>query len=273
MSGCEDYPSTDETCDTDSEQSAFSGLPVGDEPNNDAPCVKINVPDGTYTQVTVQGGCIVGASQTITPVQPSPLCCGESGTSAGGGQVLTAPQDGANLSSIVNSNLVTRVHFSPASNITVTGTGTASNPFTMSVSATSGSVASGTSTPSALEVTGAGTSSSPLRVNHKRIPGNAIDSNGFKTDEFGHVISYNPTQSTGQTLEPVVVENGLTTLEKINPQPAVIATGAQTMTVDEYGRVTNVTNVIQQLPSGNFETVDGKRVTFQYGVITDVTNI
>ena len=207
--------------------------------------------DGVYDRITVQGGCITGASgQEVASYQPRPCTetpcdCG-SGSGSGGASVSGDP---ANLiTEDLDGSLLAKVYASGSGGVTVSGAGTSSNPLLIQASASSSKsyVSAGNE---AIVVSGSGTQAVPYSVSHKAGTGPANQTiNGMRFDEYGHLKSYSAPSSAG-TVNGVVGRNGIeattetasgvVTLdlqETVNSVQGTYRLGGFDVDVDKYGR-------------------------------------
>lgn len=191
-------------------------------------------PDGTYGSITIAGGCIVGVGPlevplyTGSPCAPQPSGCGDS--SSGGGGSVTPSTVAGNLYTLdaVGRPLV-RCNIQAGSGVSVSGTGTAADPFVISASGGGISVQSvyAKSGNNAITVTGQGTQSSPLTITHKT--GKQGTVNGLVFDAYGHLIDGNSASAKG--VQAIIPGDGI-------DAKTDMSTGAVTIAQRAPGNVT-----------------------------------
>lgn len=164
------------------------------------------IPDGTYTSITFQDGCIVGVGQAPIPQYTPQQCC-DVGEPAGNSQVGTTVSTGnvrGNLAIVQNGTITVAPNWDINGNIKVTGFGTADNPWKPSlrisgkqgntlVEETDGLFANlFFKTTETVSVTGKGTKAEPYALDVKsaevKLPSInkvEIEGNGFTIDEYG----------------------------------------------------------------------------------------
>ena len=168
---------------------------------------KYQIPNGTYTSVTFEDGCIVGVGQAPIPQYTPQACCdGDVVERVGGTQELTRAKGVNNLVSITNGAISVEPMWDANGNIRVEGNGTANKPWKPSVrisSKTNNTLKMENDglfanlffkTTETVEVTGKGTSLEPYRLDVKgaeaklaEINKEEVDGNGFTIDKQGRI--------------------------------------------------------------------------------------
>ena len=168
---------------------------------------KYQIPNGTYTSVTFENGCIVGVGQAPIPQYTPQACCdGNGGDQVGGTQELTRAKGVNNLVTITNGAISVEPMWDAKGNIRVDGNGTPEKPWKPSVriSAKTGNTLKMENdglfanlffkTTDTVDVTGKGTSLEPYQLNVKgaeaklaEINKEEVDGNGFTIDKQGRI--------------------------------------------------------------------------------------
>lgn len=164
------------------------------------------IPNGTYTSITFQEGCIVGVGQAPIPQYTPQQCCdvGESTGNTQTGTTLSTSNVRGNLATIQNGAITVAPNWDTNGNIRVTGYGTADSPWkpSLRISSKQGNTlveeADGLfanlffQTTETVTVTGKGTKADPYQLNVKgaeaklpTINKGEVDGNGFTIDEYG----------------------------------------------------------------------------------------
>lgn len=168
---------------------------------------KYQIPNGTFTSITFQDGCIVGVGHAPVPEYTPQACCDGEVTQAGGTtQDITRAKGVNNLVSIQNGAISVEPVWDANGNIRVTGNGTADRPWKPEVRVSS--KANNTlkmekdglfanlffKTTDTVEVSGNGTSANPYQLDVKgaeaklpEINKEEVDGNGFTIDKQGLV--------------------------------------------------------------------------------------
>lgn len=165
------------------------------------------IPDGTYTSITFQNGCITQVGDATIPQYTPQQCCGEEedfGVNGGPSSDLSIGNVSGNLAKMQGGSLVVKPVWDTAGNVAISGLGTADKPFKPSVriskkkgntliEETDGLFANlFFKTTGTVEVKGEGTKSAPYTLNvlgaEAKLPKlnkTEILGNGFTLDEFG----------------------------------------------------------------------------------------
>ena len=168
---------------------------------------KYQIPNGTYTSVTFENGCIVGVGQAPIPQYTPQACCdGNGGDQVGGTQELTRAKGVNNLVTITNGAISVEPMWDANGNIKVEGNGTTDKPWKPSVriSAKTGNTLKMENdglfanlffkTTDTVTVTGKGTSLEPYQLDVKgaeaklaEINKEEVEGNGFTIDKQGRI--------------------------------------------------------------------------------------
>lgn len=168
---------------------------------------KYQIPNGTFTSVTFEDGCIVGVGQAPIPQYTPQACCdGDTVEQVGGTQGLTRAKGVNNLVTITNGAISVEPMWDANSNIKVEGNGTQDKPWKPSVriSAKTGNTLKMENdglfanlffkTTDTVTVTGKGTSLEPYRLDVKgaeaklaEINKAEVEGNGFTIDKQGRI--------------------------------------------------------------------------------------
>ena len=166
---------------------------------------KYQIPNGTFTSVTFEDGCIVGVGQAPIP-QYTPQACCDGDTQVGGTQDLTRAKGVNNLVTITNGAISVEPMWDANGNIKVEGNGTQDKPWKPSVriSSKTGNTLKMENdglfanlffkTTDTVTVTGKGTSLEPYRLDVKgaeaklaEINKEEVEGNGFTIDKQGRI--------------------------------------------------------------------------------------
>lgn len=168
---------------------------------------KYQIPNGTFTSVTFEDGCIVGVGQAPIPQYTPQACCdGDTVEQVGGTQGLTRAKGVNNLVTITNGAISVEPMWDANSNIKVEGNGTQDKPWKPSVriSSKTGNTLKMENdglfanlffkTTDTVTVTGKGTSLEPYRLDVKgaeaklaEINKAEVEGNGFTIDKQGRI--------------------------------------------------------------------------------------
>lgn len=227
-------------------------------------------PDGVYGKVVIANGCLVGVEPedvplyTGSPCAPLPSGCGD-GSSIGPG--------------FTPGNTTVTCEIEAGSGVTVTGSGTANDPYV--ISAENGVYVR--SDNAAIAITGAGTKTSPYTVKHRTALATTVD--GMTFDAFGHLTSVN-TSTASKGVKGIVPGFGMavsmdnsTGIANISQQlqpsgvPGDYQFGGYNVTVDKAGQLSALTQQIHLAGapiSASCGTID--LTINQYGSITSVVD-
>ena len=168
---------------------------------------KYQIPNGTFTSVTFEDGCIVGVGQAPIPQYTPQACCdGDTVEQVGGTQDLTRAKGVNNLVTITNGAISVEPMWDANGNINVEGNGTQDKPWKPSVriSSKTGNTLKMENdglfanlffkTTDTVTVTGKGTSLEPYRLDVKgaeaklaEINKEEVEGNGFTIDKQGRI--------------------------------------------------------------------------------------
>ena len=261
-----------------------------------------HTPDGTYTSVTVVDGCIVGygyaEEATYTPpyCNPNPTHCQETGTGATADVKISASPD--NTLTQTSGGLFTRSYVQGGNGVTVGGTGTVTNPYTVSLS---------TSTTTGGTVAVVGRNGLVSETTNTGVTYVGLEDSGVKTgvydvtdqftvDRFGRIVAVTPRQdplvSAGSGLEAVnqgdsvqighptnnidnnmvlgayvvgVTDTGhiISTNRAITLDDGIYHIGAYNIGINAYGSISSIVQRTDVMPSsGTFTTRDGKIISY-----------
>lgn len=95
---------------------------------------KFKIPNGTYTSITFQEGCIVGVGEAPLPVYTPQACCdGVTPTNVVQTEPLTTAEEVGNLAKIENNKLTVNPAWKNSDTVTVGGNGSTDKPWKASV--------------------------------------------------------------------------------------------------------------------------------------------
>lgn len=213
---------------------------------------KYQIPNGTFTSVTFEDGCIVGVGQAPIPQYTPQACCdGDTVEQVGGTQDLTRAKGVNNLVTITNGAISVEPMWDANGNIKVEGNGTQDKPWKPSVriSSKTGNTLKMENdglfanlffkTTDTVTVTGKGTSLEPYRLDVKgaeaklaEINKEEVEGNGFTIDKQGR-IKADPDLSLVTNLEFdidafTVMNAGTKTLVVVDEQKLKTGSSIQT---------------------------------------------
>ena len=261
-----------------------------------------HTPDGTYTSVTVVDGCIVAYGYadeaTYTPpyCNPNPTSCQEVGT--GTATIATVSPNVGNILTQTSNGLYAHAYIQGDGGITISGTGTVTNPYKIS----SATAAGGTSPVAVVGRNGVVSETSANGVTYVGLEQTGAKrgvydvTDRFTVDGFGRIISVEPrsddivSAGTGLQATPagdtvtighptVMIDETMVlgaytvnlnnsghithTERGINITGGVYNLGAYNVGVNAYGSVTSIEQRDDVMPgAGTFTTVDGKRLSY-----------
>lgn len=213
-------------------------------------------PDGVYGLFTLKDGCFIAAEEHPSdvyhpdPCAPVPCPCdsegGESNVcnpSTAAGNLYTCDAAGKPL---------VKAYVNGGNNITVTGTGTSTNPFTISMQSLDTGVANIVSGSNAIIVSNDG---GTVTIEHKT-GYNDQTIMGMTFDEFGHLTDYNEQAASGITgIVPgdgisvdVDQSSGIATISLQSPalvHNGTYVVGGYQVTLDNKNRITDLTRQIE----------------------------
>lgn len=167
---------------------------------------KYQIPNGTYTSITFEEGCIVGVGEAPIPQYTPQQCCGEEYFEDDGNvsSELFSKNVAGNLAQIQNGSIVVKPVWDLTGNVIVDGSGVADKPYKPKIKIskknnntlieeTDGLFANlFFKTTGTVEVKGKGTKSDPYKLNVlgaeaklPKINQTEILGNGFTLDEYG----------------------------------------------------------------------------------------
>lgn len=226
-------------------------------------------PDGEYTSFTLKNGCMteVGyadiSTYTSTPCAPAPVACDVSGSA-------TAPlsPQADNLTQLDSAGrLLTQLIYASGSGISITGSGTATDPLAISCTVSGGDgalyVRAGNT---GVYVSGSGSAADPYEFGHAEVLGRTVTANGFMFDKFGHLVSYSAPgsythltaiQGVNGVKSSTDVNTGIATVElekPLNPSIGTYEFGGYSVELDEYNRIYKITKIV--VPEDDTEADD-----------------
>lgn len=269
--------------------------------------------DGTYGSITVHDGCVVGFGECEVPVYTPPYCnpnpapCND-GSGAGNGATATVSPRAENQLAMDQYGLFSKAYVKGDTGITVTGSGTQSSPYLISVAKNTGGATDG-------KIIGQGGISVEERngVYFISLPRTTITAGKygpFSINDYGQItdiddnldlltadnvtgsndvqvtkvadgvtIDLQPTQLTNSKYRfggyDVSISDGgrVINAEQVSRTEAgVYKLGAYNITLDEHGGITDIqqsTEVPQS--AGSFTSSDGSKVSYDdTGRITSV---
>lgn len=261
-----------------------------------------HTPDGTYTSVTVVDGCIVGYGHadeaTYTPpyCNPNPTHCQES--SAGGTTDIKISTNPDNTLTQTSGGLLARSYVQGGDGVTVGGTGTVTNPYTISLSqsANTGNTVTVVGRNGLISET-ANTGVTYVGLQESGVKTGVYDiTDQFTVDRFGRIVAVEPRQdplvSAGAGLEAnnqgdtvqighpthdvddnmvfgayvVDVSNTghiISTQRAFTIEGGIYHLGAYNVGINEYGSISSIVQRVDVMPSsGTFTTADGKIISY-----------
>ena len=209
------------------------------------------IEDGTYSSITFVGGCIVGVGAAQVPAYTPSACCDDAGSGTGGpaADVVVDPR-ACNWLSHGAAGLLVAPTLQAGSGVSFNGCGTADDPLIISMAATgSGTQVYASSAATPISVQGTGLDSSPLLVGMNPSGITAGTYAGFEVNSYGLITGYDEVNGLvtslvstgGVAVAPVGTGAWSVGLEPVLANPGTVSLGIYTMTVDQYGRITNVT--------------------------------
>lgn len=261
-----------------------------------------HTPDGTYTSVTVVDGCIVeygyADAATYTPpyCNPNPAHCQDTGT--GQATSIKIATNADNTLAQTASGLFARTYIQGSTGIVVGGTGTVTNPYTISLapaSSSSGTVAVVGRNGLVSETTNTGVTY--VGLEESGVKTGVYDvTDQFTVDRFGRITSVvqrsDPIVSAGAGLEAnnqgdttqighptynvegsmvlgaYVVDVSSTghitsTDRAITIDGGIYHIGAYNIGINEFGSISSIVQRTDVMPSsGTFTTTDGKIISY-----------
>ncbi|RQH06624.1 hypothetical protein [Paraburkholderia dinghuensis] len=222
------------------------------------------IPDGTYSAIQFQDGCIVGVGQMPEPSYTPAPCCSD--TSSNGGSTttdITVSPDACNLTSLGAAGLATFLYVSPGNGVSVSGCGTHADPLRISVSATGDSTIVATSGAQPITVSGDGSSTAALVIG-MATQITAGDYAGFSVNQYGLVTGYS-APSNGASVTAMVGFSGVSAQEQpigsgvysvglasTGVTAGMYRVGRYELTVNAQGQITGISEAIAPVTAGSF---------------------
>lgn len=198
---------------------------------------KFKIPNGTYTSITFQEGCIVGVGEAPLPVYTPQACCdGEVPTNTVQVEPLTTSDEVGNLAKIENNKLTVNPAWKNTDTITVGGNGTTDKSWKASVrldpthnriseSAKGLKVELEFADSDTVSIEGTGSKDNPYKFNVNTIRASLPDINAQEVVGNGFTITKTGLVKAGPNL------NIVTNLEFMSDAFTVINTGVSTQVV------------------------------------------
>lgn len=214
------------------------------------------IPDGTYTSVTFQDGCVVGVGDAPVAQYTPNQCCPAPGPGdlSGSGEEVRISNNPSNLL-VRNADGLSVMPNFRGRGISITGSGTVNDPFILSTDSTSGGggsfIASGT--PESLSVSGEGTSAqNPMLISMLPVVTGG-KKNGISFNDYGQI--------TG------IDDAGDPPISQIFANSPIVA--------DKKGEFVTLNYEPEDIvTAGEFITRDFKKIKFNSkGIITEVEDI
>lgn len=240
--------------------------------------------DGVYGTFTVQNGCIVAAApEEVAKYQSdscAPVPCPCSEDSDTGGSVCDPSATVGNLYTCDSAGKpLVLAYVNGGNNVSVTGNGTQTNPFNISVDTGAAGIAGVRSDNVAITVT---TDDDGMVTIAHRTGWNNQTVNGITFDQFGHAIDYSDSSASG-SIQGVIGANGvkvttdnstrIATVELMLPANALegeYVLGGYRVTLDHYNNIyaisKEITDTEGTYPMGAFNVTLN-----EYGSIETVT--
>lgn len=268
-------------------------LPFGAQVNYDGTCMHYTPgtppADGAYSVIYIANGCIVGAEKydppqyTGSPCAPVPNPCDCAGGSGSTSLPDPSTQTGNLFQYDAAGRPLVKVTINGGSGISVTGSGTTTDPFILTAKPDSSiGLQYFKSGNDALTLTGSGSQSDPYTYTHKTAyQGNVM---GMTFDEYGHLTGYTAPSTSG-TVNGVVgddgidastdMSSGVVTLNYKAPASVVTGTfrfGAYDVEFDKKSRTIGAERKIT-FPANTY-TLGNYRVTVnEFGSLTGIESI
>lgn len=239
------------------------------------------IPNGTYTSITFEEGCIIGVGLAPVPEYTPQACCeGEAPSKPTGTDgSMTAAKGQKNLAIISNGAILVEPQWGTSKSITLTGDGTADKPWLQEIklSKSSGNrlvvkndglyanIKFGTS--DNVTITGSGTEQDPWKFKIEGADAKLPEvnktvsiGNGFEIDKFGRVVT------TGEV-------DFVTNLEFSSQAFSVVNAGTKTQViVDEYQLRTGSSLTVQPPLRGRGIMGDPLKLNFDEMTVLDILN-
>lgn len=221
----------------------------------------VKIADGVYGLLTVENGCITDAQeQPVCDYTPAPCTPAASPCSDSGGIVTLQPGTTNLLTFDAAGRLGAILHYSAASPVKVTGSGTTSDPLVFSFEESEAEQTYVQQGDGPVAVAGNGSATAPYTVSHSESAVTAGSYGNFQLDDYGHIVGYN---GDGGSISSIIDSGGLS----LKTEGTIAYLGLPTQEsagnydfggfsarVDLYGRITRLTQSIniQQAATGDF---------------------
>ena len=239
--------------------------------------------NGTYGSITIQDGCVVGYGECEVPTYTPPYCnpnpapCNEGGGGGGTGTTATVSPRAGNQLTSDNYGLYAKAYVQGGTGVTVTGQGTQTSPYIISMASGTGGGTTG----------GAIVGQGPISVEERngvyfismpRADLSAGKYGAFNVNEYGVITSIDDnvdmltTDNVGGSNDVQItkVADGIT----IDLAPTQLAAnsyrfGGYDVSISDGGRITNATRVAQT-EAGTYKLGAYNVTLDQYGGITGI---
>lgn len=238
-------------------------LPFGRSLSYDGETIRLhgksNIPDGTYGTITVENGCIVSAGEqpvceyTPQPCAPASATC--DGTSSNPTGIVLDPRAGNIATLDSQGRLGAFIHYYAGANITITGTGTKSDPLRFSVTGggEGGACYMISGTPDVIRLSGSGTSQDTYVIEHSALKDVSGTYGMFTFDKFGHLTNVD-TSVTGNVTAVIGDNNTIdvnmtgtiatVSMKATNYAKGIYNFGGYSAEVSQYGTIIDVKQTI-----------------------------
>lgn len=237
-------------------------------------------PDGVYGQFAISNGCFITAEEYPVPKYQSDPCapvpCPCDSADGGDSNLCNPSTVVGNLYSCdATGKPLVKAYIEGGDNVTVTGAGTSTNPFKISISLGDAGVTSLVSGSSCLTVSpnvGAVTITHSTGYNKQTI-------NGMVFDEYGHLVDYSESSATSEISGVIGTNgiaatntNGIITVELEKPATSYSGEyvfGGFRVTLNAYNQITGLSNEITGM-SGTYAFGAYDVTLNEYGSVTEI---
>lgn len=243
------------------------------------------IPDGSYSTITFTAGCITAVGQSPVPAYTPNECCAPARSVDEEQTTGSTPIDprACNWLSGSAAGLLVSPTIRGTSGITVTGCGTANDPLVLALSEAAGGGIIAQALDPPIRVLGSGESlDDPLQIGMSNSGIEAGDYLGLQINRFGLVTGYIPPG--GSIVKAIVGVDSISVVEtsigsgtyivSLADSPGVAGTyrlGRFSVTVNNKGLITQISQVTPAVTPGQFVSNDGKTISYNAdGLITSV---
>lgn len=238
--------------------------------------------DGVYGLITFENGCITAVAENpVSKYQsdacaPVPCPCSEDSDTSSSDFCDASTTTGNLYSCDSSGKPLVKAYINGGDNVSVTGSGTLSDPFVITVDVDTGGVTSLISTTDAITVTAY---IGDIEIAHKT-GWNERTINGMSFDNYGHLIDYSETSTTTQIIGVVgsngvaaeTNSEGIVTVTLEDPANKLIGNyllGGYTVELDTWNRVYDISRTII-MTEGTYALGAYDVGINAYGSITDI---